>query len=153
MRGWCQTITNRQLAIKLFLSHCLFAHGTHLLSTNCLQDLWCMWSHFILTTALPRVDIIVYVYELRCVRLLAPSCTVARQASLSVGFSRQEHLSRLPFPTPGDPPDPGIEPVSLVSPHWQVDSLPLYHLENLWTLLPPLYRWKYRGPRLQSTQR
>ena len=35
--------------------------------------------------------------------------TVARQARLSMGFSRQEHRSGLPFPTPGDLPDPGIE--------------------------------------------
>ena len=43
-------------------------------------------------------------------------CTAACQASLSRGFSRQEHWSRLPFPSPGDLPDPGMEPVSLVSP-------------------------------------
>ena len=35
---------------------------------------------------------------------------------MSVGFSRQEHWSGLPFPSPGDLPDPGIEPVSLMSP-------------------------------------
>ena len=37
--------------------------------------------------------------------------TAARQAPLSMGFSRQEDWSGLPFPAPGDPPDPGIEPV------------------------------------------
>ena len=42
--------------------------------------------------------------------------TIARQAPLSMGFSRQEYWSRLPFPPPGDLPDPGIEPVSLMSP-------------------------------------
>ena len=42
--------------------------------------------------------------------------TVAHQAPLSTGFSRREYWSRLPFSPPGDPPDPGIEPVSLVSP-------------------------------------
>ena len=36
--------------------------------------------------------------------------TVARQASLSMGFSRQEYWSGLPFPSPGDLPDPGTEP-------------------------------------------
>ena len=35
--------------------------------------------------------------------------TVACQAPLSMGFSRQEYLSALPFPPPGDPPDPGIK--------------------------------------------
>ena len=38
--------------------------------------------------------------------------TVAYQAPLSVGFSRQEYWSRLPFPSPEDLPDPGIEPRS-----------------------------------------
>ena len=51
--------------------------------------------------------------------------TVAPQAPLLMEFSRQEYWSGLPFPTPGDLPDPGIEPES---PAWQVDSLPLSHL-------------------------
>ncbi|CAI9169360.1 unnamed protein product [Rangifer tarandus platyrhynchus] len=38
--------------------------------------------------------------------------TVAHQAPLSMGFSRQEYWSGLPFPSPGDLPDPGIEPGS-----------------------------------------
>ena len=38
--------------------------------------------------------------------------TVAHQASLSVGFSRQEYWSGLPFPSPGNLPDPGIQPMS-----------------------------------------
>ena len=50
--------------------------------------------------------------------------TVARQASLSMGFSRQEYQNGLPFPPPGDLPDPGIETASPVSPTLQADSLP-----------------------------
>ena len=50
------------------------------------------------------------------VRLLATLWTVARQAPLSMGFSRQEHWSGLPCSPPGDFPDPGIEPMSLMSP-------------------------------------
>ena len=42
--------------------------------------------------------------------------TVAHQAPLSLGFSRQEHYSGLPCPIPGDLPNPGSESVSLVSP-------------------------------------
>ena len=38
-------------------------------------------------------------------------CTVAHQALLSVEFSRQEYWSGLPFPAPGDLPDPGMEPI------------------------------------------
>ena len=42
-----------------------------------------------------------------------------------MGFSRQEYWNRLPFPIPGDLPDPGTEPESPVSPALQADSLPL----------------------------
>ena len=43
------------------------------------------------------------------VQLFATPQTVAHQASLSMGFSRQEHWSELPFPSPGNLPNPGIE--------------------------------------------
>ena len=43
------------------------------------------------------------------VQLFATPCTVARQAPLSMGFSRQECWSGLPFPSPGDLPDPEME--------------------------------------------
>ena len=49
-----------------------------------------------------------------CVRLFATQWTVACQAPLSVGFSRQEYWSGLPCPHPGDLPGPGIEPASLM---------------------------------------
>ena len=45
-------------------------------------------------------------------RLFATPWTVAHQAPPSMGFSRQEYWSGLPFPSPGDIPDPGIEPMS-----------------------------------------
>ena len=47
-----------------------------------------------------------------CVSNSATPGTVARQAPLSMGFSRQEYWSGLPFPSPGDLSDPGIEPAS-----------------------------------------
>ena len=47
--------------------------------------------------------------------------TIDNQAPLSLGFSRQEHWSGLPFPSPGDLPDPGIMPGSSA---FQADSLP-----------------------------
>ena len=50
------------------------------------------------------------------VRPFAPPRAIARQASLSMGFSRQENCSGLPFPSPGDLPHPGIEPMSPASP-------------------------------------
>ena len=54
------------------------------------------------------------------VRLFVTPWTVAYQAPLFMGFSRQEYWSGLPFPSPGDRPDPGIEPGS---PALEADSL------------------------------
>ena len=58
---------------------------------------------------------------LRHVRLFATPWTVAYQALQSMGFSRQEYWSGLPFPSPGDLPNPGIK---LGSPALQTDTLP-----------------------------
>ena len=52
------------------------------------------------------------VKSLSHVRLFVTPWTVAYQAPPFMGFSRQEHWSGLPFPSPGDLPDPGIEPRS-----------------------------------------
>ena len=51
-----------------------------------------------------------------CVLLFATPWTVAHQAPLSMGFSQQEYWSGLLFPSPGDLPNPGTEPMSLASP-------------------------------------
>ena len=54
---------------------------------------------------------------LRCFSwLFATRWTAAHQVPLSMGFSRQEHWSGMPFPPPGELPDPGVEPRSLTSP-------------------------------------
>ena len=81
----------------------------------------------------------VYVYISMCitsmlsqVQLFVTLWIVARQAPLSMGFSRQEYCSGLPFPSPGDLSHPGIEPWS---PTLQVDSL----------LSEPLGKWKNTG--------
>ena len=65
--------------------------------------------------------------------LCATPWTVAGQASLSVGFSRQEYWSGLPCPSSGDRPDAGVKPASPVSPALQADSLPLSPVEALIT--------------------
>ena len=59
------------------------------------------------------------VLSLSCPTLATP-WSVARQVPLSMGFYRQEYWSGLPFPSPGDLPDPGIEPGS---PQLQAGSL------------------------------
>ena len=56
-----------------------------------------------------KVKVLVYQY---CPILCNPT-TVALHASLSMGFSRQEYCNGVPFPSPVDPADPGIEPTSL----------------------------------------
>ena len=59
---------------------------------------------------------------------------VAHQAPLSMEFSRHVSWSGLPFPSPGDLPDPGIEPMSLASPALAGGFLPL--------ALPGRPKWK-----------
>ena len=54
--------------------------------------------------------------HLSCVQLFVTLWTVACQAPLFMKFSREEHWHGLPFPFPGDLPDPGVEPASLMSP-------------------------------------
>ena len=63
----------------------------------------------------------VKVKSLSHVQLFATPWIVAYQAPPSMGFSRQEHWSELPFPSPGDLPNPGIQPGS---PALQADALP-----------------------------
>ena len=74
-----------------------------------------------------------------CCYLVAKSCltlatpwTVAHQAPLSMGFSKKEYW--LIFPSPGDLPNPGIEPVSSA---WQANSLLVRHLGNLTLIALP----------------
>ena len=57
-----------------------------------------------------------YACVLSHIRLFATPWTVACKTPLSMEFSREEYWSGLPFPFPGDLPNPGIKPVSLVSP-------------------------------------
>ena len=61
-------------------------------------------------------NVCVCVCALSHVPLFAIPWTVALQAPLSMGFCRQEYWRGLPFPSPGDLPDPGVEPASLSSP-------------------------------------
>ena len=68
------------------------------------------------------------------------ACSVeSDQAPMSLAFSMQEYWSGLPFPPSGDFPDPGIEPMSPVSPAWQAGSLPLHPLGSRKGLTHPHY--------------
>ena len=72
------------------------------------------------TTLMAEKEKKVKVKSLSRVQLFATPWIVAHQAPLSMGFSRQEYWSGLPFPSPGDLPDPGIEPRS---PALEADTL------------------------------
>ena len=61
---------------------------------------------------------------LSCVQFFVTLWTSAHQVPLSMGFPRQQYWNGLPFPSPGDLPNPGIKPESPVSPALQADSLP-----------------------------
>ena len=65
-------------------------------------------------------NVVVKVKSLSLVRLFATPWTVSYQAPPSMGFSRQEHWSGLPLPSPGDLPNPGIKPGS---PALEADTL------------------------------
>ena len=69
------------------------------------------WMHFISLTFLISLakTLVSKVKSLNRVRLFVTPWTAARQAPQSTAFSRQEYWSGLPFPSPGDLPDPGIE--------------------------------------------
>ena len=75
-------------------------------------------------------DMCAHAQSLSRVHLFVTPWTAACQAPLSMEFSRQEYWGGLSLPSPGDPPNPGIEPVSRVG-----DSLPLAPLKK------PLMTW------------
>ena len=113
----------------------LLHHHTNLMGltiTICSSDIPCTWSplHFhrhslssglchLLCQQSQSLSIrSSHAHMLSCfihVWLFATPWTVAHQAPLSMGFSRQEYWSGLPFPPPGDLPKPGIEPAPLMS--------------------------------------
>ena len=79
-----------------------------------------MLYNVVLVSAVQQSESAIHIYE---VVLVTKSCPTlcdpldcSCQAPLSMGFPRQEYWNGLPFPLPGDLPEPGIEPVSLPSP-------------------------------------
>ena len=89
---------------------------------NQLKDSGLCWSIFLYIF---HKSMMYFTQLLSCVRLFAVSLTVAHQAPLSMGFSRQESWSGLPFPSLGDLPNPRIE---LMSPILE---------DRIFTTLPP----------------
>ena len=91
-----------------------------------------------------------------CLNVCNPMDYIAHQAPLSMGFPRQKQGSRFPFPSPGDLPNPGIEPRC---PALQADSLPskpqgkphiLLHIYHLLLHQILLLQGSNRNPRLKG---
>ena len=99
--------------IKL-LEQCLIHSECHLRMQVCVYIYICFF--FFLPLEVKKVKVLV---AQRCLTL-CDSQTGTRQAPLSMGFYRKEYWTGLPFPSPGDLPDPGVKPRS---PALQVDSL------------------------------
>ena len=104
-----------QLQLTFSLLFCIFFTASW-----CASSYACMLSHVRLSSILYiflcfMVCILICVHAQSCLTLCNP-VTVAHQAPLSMGISRQEYWSGLPFPPPEDLPDPGIKPVSPASP-------------------------------------
>ena len=78
-----------------------------------------------------------------CISLFAIPWIVAHQAPLTTGLSRQEYWSRLPCSSPGDFPDPGIKPLSPVSPALYADSLLLSYLGSPYYSITLVKLWHF----------
>ena len=76
-----------------------------------------------------------YKYSLIHIQLFVAQWTVALQVPVSIGFPRQKYWSKLPFPTPGDLPDPGIKPQPPASPVACIHRWVFYHWASLVALL------------------
>ena len=107
--------------IKIFTGNSLMVHWVGLYASTAKgMGLIPDWGTKIPHSTRPKY-ICVLCLVLSCVRLFETPWTVAREDPLSMGFSRQEYWSGLPLPSPGDLPDPEIEPGS---PTLQANSLP-----------------------------
>ena len=110
--GWTASLS----LLNSLLIFCLFTESIHrAFSLFLVYASLCFWY-------MPRImyNVCVLVTQ-SCLTLFHLLDCAVLQAPLSMGFSRQEHWSGLPFPSPGDLPYPGIEPRS---PALQADSLP-----------------------------
>ena len=85
------------------------------LTAEWIRKMWCIYT----------LEYGMHAKSLSHIQLFVKLWTVACQAHLSMGFSRQESWDGLLCPPPGDFPNPGIESISLMSPALEVNSLPL----------------------------
>ena len=112
-----------QLHFSLFLRQTLRLSGTGRLALLQSHSAFADFPFLSLGMIISPPQTSVHALAIACAQLLsrawlfATPRTVTHQAPLSMGFSKQEYWSGLPFPPPGDLPDPGNEPVSPASPH------------------------------------
>ena len=98
-----------------------FVHGDRNEKSSCpwvhgLEDWEVLWANENVLISTVTYGCVCVISCFRCFWLCAIPWIVAHQASLSMGFSRQEYWSGLPCPFPGNVPDPRSEPASLMSP-------------------------------------
>ena len=126
-KGFLQSNHLRGGAFSLTSLKCSKHFGDHSFKAD-FQSCHTPFHCFISGKSSPLREILfVHACTLSCfshVRLFVTLWTVAHPAPLSMGFSRKEYWSGLPYTLPGYP-DPGVEPASPVAPALQVDSLPL----------------------------
>ena len=104
----------------IFPEHCFIPDLHHELLQGVLKSVTAMASDFILVELNSKKHLLVVIMCVCQVILVtydsATLWTAAHQAPMSMGFSRQDYWSRLLCPPPGDLPNPGIKPASLISP-------------------------------------
>ena len=109
-------------SLGILNSSCFYCSFHSLHNSISFMQLLCLWQPVVSTVMLLCVP-----SHFSCDQLSATLWTVARQASLSMKFYKQEYWRGLPCPSSGDLPHPGIEPASPVATALQADSSPLSH--------------------------
>ena len=84
----------------------------------------CKWHFLSLFSFVPQNPCVHVLSRFSCVQFSVTPWTVAHQATLSMGFPRQEYWSEWPFPPPGDLPNPISNLRLFCLLHWQAGSLP-----------------------------
>ena len=120
----CRVVATGPPRKSLSLVLMAFSKGFHFHSNKTHSEWWGetyvqIHSNWVISHG-PAVEVSKRAKLLSCVQLFVTPWTIAHQAPLSMEFSRPEYWSGLPFPSPGDPADPEIEPGS---PVLQADSL------------------------------
>ena len=121
LRDGTLSLKSRALAGELFTASASYPDWKN---TNALFYLYNQWVHFPPSQKKSEDVVLTCFSRMRAwllghfshVQLFMTPWIVAHQAPLSMGFFRQEYWSGLPWPPPGDLPDPGIEPISFMSP-------------------------------------